>query len=577
MYRYIALFNHAQAHRDGDRAGIDASLRQIGLQLRQRAGHIDLYASDDTPVLGLPGGGALIGHVFSQRDNAPLLDGASLHALSAAQRTRYLIETHWGEYLLLHAPRVDPSAITVMREPSGGVACVYALQHGFITSDIAIATHAGVYTREIDWDSIAHHLYYPHLKTERTGLVGVRELLPGSQLCLQSNHSSVEQVWNPWDFVAASRRRHDPLDAQAQLRQAVASSVTCWARTDASVLLELSGGLDSSILAACLKDTTARVACCNLVTPVPGADERHYARQMSDLLGTELIVRTLGFDAAPVDFAPPAHAVAPSTWFLQHASNALKEAIGTQLAITSFFSGGGGDTVFCNTRTAAPAADAFRAGGLRAGFSAVHALAELHQCTLWKAGRLTIKKLLAKAGPPRKPERSFLPGTQAEIPLQSHPWFDAPPDSLPGDRERIVDLAGTQVFRDGLARSASWHLRMPLLSQPVVEACLTVPSWMWIAGGRNRAVARDAFADVLPAQILHRRSKGTFMNYSGAVYRRGRQQIRDYLLQGRLAGQGLLDADALRYHFDHTLADGDHSVMRIFDLCAVENWVRHQR
>ncbi|MBB3844335.1 asparagine synthase (glutamine-hydrolyzing) [Xanthomonas arboricola] len=528
-------------------------------------------------MLAVPGGGALIGHVFSRRDNARLVDGASLHALSAAQRTRHLIDTHWGEYLLLHAPHADPGTVTVMREPSGGVACVYALPHGFITSDISIATHAGVYAREIDWDSIAHHLHYPHLKTERTGLVGVRELLPGSQLCLQSNRSSIEQVWNPWDFVAAPQRRYNPLDAQAQVRQAVASSVTCWARTDASVLLELSGGLDSSILAACLKDTTARVACCNLVTPVPGADERHYARQMSDLLGTELIVRTLGFDAAPVDFAPPAHAVAPSTWFLQHASNALKEAVGTQLAIASFFSGGGGDTVFCNTRTAAPAADAFRAGGLRAGFSAVHALAELHQCTLWKAGRLTIKKLLAKAGPPRKPERSFLPSTQAAVPLQSHPWFDAPPDSLPGDRERIVDLAGTQVFRDGLARSASWHLRMPLLSQPVVEACLTVPSWMWIAGGRNRAVARDAFADVLPAQILHRRSKGTFMNYSGAVYRQGRQQIRDYLLQGRLAAQGLLDADALRHHFDHTLADGDHSVMRIFELCAVENWVRHQR
>lgn len=71
MYRYIALFNHAQAHRDGDRAAVDASLRQIGLQLRQRAGHIDLYASDDTPVLDLPCGGALIGHVFRSATTPP--------------------------------------------------------------------------------------------------------------------------------------------------------------------------------------------------------------------------------------------------------------------------------------------------------------------------------------------------------------------------------------------------------------------------------------------------------------------------------------------------------------------------
>ncbi|NIJ89042.1 asparagine synthase (glutamine-hydrolysing) [Xanthomonas campestris] len=581
MYRYLVVLGPAHVH-GNRRYDMDEALRQIGLFPRLHSGSMTLYASNDTPVLDISGGSALIGHIFSRHDNSPLADVTWLHALPTAQRMRQLIQTQWGEYLMLQAAHQDTGAqtdadnVTVMRDPSGGVACVYALQAGFITSDISIATHAGLYTRQVDWEYIAHTLRYPHLKTGRTGLVGVRELLPGSQLRIHSRQGSVDQLWNPWDFVAPPHRQHDLRDAQAQVRQALASTVARWAQTDTSVLLELSGGLDSSIIAACLKPATARVACCNLVTPVPGADERHYARQMADLLGTELIVRTLGFDAAPIDFAPPAHAVAPSTWFLQHASNALKESVARQLAISSFFSGGGGDTVFCYTRTAAPAVDAFRERGVRAGITAIHALAELHQCTLWKAARLTMKKHFAKPGPPRRAERAFLPASQPDTPLEFHPWFDAPAHGLPGDRERIFDLAGTQVFRDGLARSASWHLRMPLLSQPVVEACLAVPSWMWISGGRNRAVARDAFAEELPAQILYRRSKGTFMNYSGAVYRQSRHQIRDYLLHGRLQGQGLLDADALRRHFDAVPADGDDSFMRLFDLCAVENWVRHQ-
>lgn len=71
MYRYIALLNHLQTHHDGDRAGVDEALRQIGLLPRLRTECIDLYASDDTPVLDLPGDGALIGHVFSRRDNTP--------------------------------------------------------------------------------------------------------------------------------------------------------------------------------------------------------------------------------------------------------------------------------------------------------------------------------------------------------------------------------------------------------------------------------------------------------------------------------------------------------------------------
>ncbi|MGK4422636.1 asparagine synthase-related protein, partial [Klebsiella pneumoniae] len=49
----------------------------------------------------------------------------------------------------------------------------------------------------------------------------------------------------------------------------------------------------------------------------------------------------------------------------------------------------------------------------------------------------------------------------------------------------------------------------PLLSQPLVETCLGVPSWLWFEGGRNRVVARRAFAGDLPADVIWRRSKGT--------------------------------------------------------------------
>ncbi|MFD2134618.1 hypothetical protein ACFSLT_04130 [Novosphingobium resinovorum] len=35
-----------------------------------------------------------------------------------------------------------------------------------------------------------------------------------------------------------------------------------------------------------------------------------------------------------------------------------------------------------------------------------------------------------------------------------------------------------------------------------------MPSWQWRHGGRDRAVAREAFATALPAQITARRSKG---------------------------------------------------------------------
>jgi asparagine synthase (glutamine-hydrolysing) len=574
MYRYIALLD-GRGQRDSD-ARIHETLWELGLQHRLVLGHIDLYAAEDTPVLPLTSGGVLIGHVFPREQSAPD-SGADLSSLPSRHKlVELLIDNFWGEYLLLHPSGDGSDATTVMRDPSGGVDCVYSLRERFITSDISIATRSGLYSRDIDWDFIHGNLIYPHHKAGRTGLAGLRELLPGCQLHVCGNRHSIEQVWSPWSFVSPQRRHRDRREAQTDVRRAVSSTVKRWAETDQSLLLELSGGLDSSIVAACLQDANARVACCNLVTPVPGADERRYASLMADVLGVELHVERLGFDETQLVFQPPPHTVAPSTWFLQHAANELNERIGTQLGINSFFSGGGGDTVFCYTRTAAPAADAFRERGTIAGISAIRNLAELHQCTFWKAGLLSLRKLLAPPKPPRKPDTSFLSATLAQEMLEPHPWFAAPDDALAGDRERIFDLAGTQVFRDGLARGAKLHLRMPLLSQPVVEACLKVPSWMWIAEGRNRAVARDAFADILPPDILHRRSKGTFMNYSGAVYRQNKSLLRKYLLTGQLEGHGLLDNDSLRRFFDRDLATRDDTFMRIFDLCAVENWVRHQ-
>lgn len=99
---------------------------------------------------------------------------------------------------------------------------------------------------------------------------------------------------------------------------------------------------------------------------------------------------------------------------------------------------------------------------------------------------------------------------------------------------------------------------------------------MTIAGGRNRAVARSAFADLLPPEILHRRSKGTFMNYSGAVYQRNKAQLREFLLSGTLRQHQLLDTAALEQFFKMELLPRDQSFMRMFELSMIENWLRHQ-
>lgn len=582
-YRYFALLDIRDC---GEPTQVSESqktaLRELGLRSYLDSHRVQLFASKDTPVLALPNGRVLIGHLFDGsgrlvRDGSGLLESLS-DSLSDAQFAEHLFQNYWGEYVVIFHAGERAHELTILREPSGGMPAIHAIREGagFITSDISIAVELGLYKRQVDWTYISTLLAFPNLKTATTPLDGVRELLPGCSLHLCGTESTTQVKWSPWDFVASNKRFREQRDAADAIRSTVLSVVKAWADVDRTILLELSGGLDSSIVAACLQGTDARVTCCTLTTTVPGADERQYAGLMAKQMGVELETRTLDFENARFEFLPPSYAVVPGMAPLQYAVDMAMEAAGASHGTASHFTGGGGDTVFGYLATAAPAADAFREVGLGAGLAAVGHLSQLHNCTYWKAARVTVKKLLRRPKPPYKADLTFLAPSLAPGRPDAHPWLEQPRNALPGDRERIADLVGTQIFRDCAPRgSKRWH-RMPLLSQPVVETCLRTPSWMAIADGRNRAVARAAFADVLPQEILHRRSKGTFMSYSGAVYQRNKMQLREFLLSGALQQQQLLDVAALQQYFKTDLPPRDHSFMRVFELAMIENWVRHQ-
>jgi asparagine synthase (glutamine-hydrolysing) len=577
--RYIVLVGGGGEKGSAFAAAMEPKLLRMGLQPKFSSASIRLFAAQATPILSLPKVGTIIGNMFFQDGSSVLSSDRFPNFAGHAQARRYILDHCWGPYLLLQAED-ETDVATVLRNPSasGDAPCFYSIRSGdgFITSDISIPEELGLFRRRIDWNAISHRLLYPQLKSARTALTDIHELLPGCALKPGGFKAVAQAAWSPWTFVAADSRHSDFEEATADVRDAVALAVQTLANLNRSVLLELSGGLDSSIIGVCLNNAAPRVACTTLVTTVPGADERHYAAQVAHRLGVELKATTLHLDDARFDFPVPPQCVMPRIGTIQHAVDQLMLAAGRHENIDSFFSGGGGDTVFSYLETAAPAADAFRERGLKAGLAAVRHLATLHGCTLWRAGQLAMQKLWKAPTMTRAPDRFLLAQGITDQPPDLHPWNEAPADALPGDRERIRGLATCQVYRDSLARGLDRAMYMPLLSQPVVEACLRAPSWMWIDEGQNRAVARKAFADLLPADILKRRSKGTFMGYLGAVYRRNREQMLDYLVGGQLHAHGLLDADAVRHLMSSDLPPRGHPFIRIFELCMIENWIRRQ-
>lgn len=578
-YKYIVLVGRRGPPIEEELQSAQKALEPLGVELRTTFGSIALFASPGTPILRLANDGIVIGHLFCREGEPVTTPYVAAEHADANHTQQHVLNNYWGEYVLLHSGSANAAGTVLLRDPSGGVACFYSLDggKGFVTSHTHLAETLGIYQRSVDWNYVAHCLRHPSLKSRHTGLAGLQELHPGFSLSVRGPDLKIRECWSPWSFVEANRRYGSFHDAAAGVRSAVTRSVKAWAEADRSVLLELSGGLDSSIVAASLKGVDSRVSCCTVTTPVRGTGEQRYASQMADYLGGELKVLHLAFDAARFDFAPPVDAVVPGTGPLQYAVNSAMEATALSVGATSFFSGAGGDTVFSYLGNAAPAADAFLEGGTALGLKAVRDLSDLHHCTLWKAARLTFRKLVRKAKVPTEADQSFLKADSNPGYAETHPWFTSPPGTFPGDQERIVDLAGTQMFRSDAPRATSHWLRMPLLSQPVVEECLRAPTWMAIHGGRNRAVARAAFSDPLPHEIVHRGSKSSFVNFLGAYFQRNRRQVREFLLTGNLHARGYLDADSISRFVQSTSPLRDHSFVRLLELCMIENWIRHQR
>jgi len=342
-------------------------------------------------------------------------------------------------------------------------------------------------------------------------------------------------------------------------------------------VLGVSGGLDSSIVAAAAAPRADRLNCLTLFGPDPDGDERRYARSLTEALGLDLHEMPRQLDDIDVTRAPSPHHPWPVASIGKLTNEAIHGRIAQGLAIDAHFSGNGGDGIFCSIRSAVPFLDRYLAEGPHLGL--FDTLRDI--CVVTGADRMTVlrhawDRYRRNGGVHRARYNgsgtmtNILEGLEAEGP--THPWLVAPKDALPGKTVHVAFLMRSQKGIELYPRAASPPHIAPLQSQPIVELCLSIPTWIWVADGLNRAVARLAFESILPPLILRRTQKGGPGGFDLAIYQRHRAALVDRLRHGRLAEAGILDL-ALLDQAEDPRWRGTERIQRILDLAAAENWV----
>ena len=389
--------------------------------------------------------------------------------------------------------------------------------------------------------------------------------------------SSAHSIWSPWDF-AETPSDADNLDAEC-IGAAVRSTVEALATGRGRVLIGISGGLDSSIVAACLDATAADDALffMTVSTTSPDGDERIYSRRLAHHLDRDLIETF--YDLKDIDLDKSA---APQLPFPVSRSQSLSydARVAEQaklLGADTFFTGNGGDNVFAMSNSATALYDRFLSEGFGQGlFVTLRNICKLTGCSPWQALRGAYRVS-------RWPTRSYNWKTNslfldhdvidgmARI-KPRHDWLRAPQNALPGKAVHIAGLLQIQRHLHASEQGIGVPVVNPLMAQPVMEACLRMPSWRWCEDGVNRSMARRAFANDLPREIAYRTTKGRPDSFCAEIVDTRRPEIRDRLLDGHLARNSLVDIEAIERALDNRAPNMGVEKVRLLTLLEVEAW-----
>ena len=511
---------------------------------------------------------------------------------------QYLVDNYWGRYVaILHNPATDSHH--VLSDPSGGIPCFYTQHRGvqlyfaYITDCDAIADlHFA-----INWEHLRKRMISHMILTDDTGLEGVYKLLPGECRTTSADNDSKAFYWNPYE-IARQAITQPPAYTQnitlaaAELRRVTMGCLNTWASCYQHILLSLSGGLDSTIIAGCLARANPRPKVTAINYYDAGNDERWLARLAAESARFELLERSPGIrPVSEHDLAvlPRTPKLADYHYGLQFAG--LESKLAAELGADTKFIGQGGDEMLYAPHDTFSAVDyarqkgLFRPGLLRAAMD------------IALIGKVSLKEVLNvvrldRFKQPFNPLFSYdtvKPSETVSADIRNrYGWRDAlhplttvaiqeGADPLPpGKLHHITTMLAPYWEQSAVMPADYLEEAYPLYSQPLIDLCAQLPTYLLTAGGKSRGLARLAFADDIPPEIANRESKGCGTSYHKVVFEQSRALAKAVLLSDDciLVREKLVDRDKLQQALTGTLAHLELLLPAIKPYLSIESWLR---
>ena len=462
----------------------------------------------------------------------------------------------------------------------------------FASESKALLAHPGL-DIQIDPEAIPYYLLYGYVPHPQTFYRGVQHVQPGTVMTFERNGAASSRTyWRltfpPADAVAPAVPRDE---AVREVRTLVTAAVERRLVSDVPLGAFLSGGVDSTIIVGVMSQLMKEPVRTFSIgfDGDPAFDETALARRTAARFGTrhtEFRVRPSAIDLMDTlvyhHDGPFADSSAIPTYLVSKL---------TREHVTVALTGDGGDEVFAGYLRFAAALAADRVprwlGGMGAAALAMlptpgnerHWIARGRRFTR-AVGLSRQERLVAWAGVFDQDLERVL-GRQAKDPIDRCHHIRrlvAAPQASPLNQLLTANFHSylhddLLVKADRMSMANSLEARAPFLDRTLMEYVAGLPDHYKLDGRTTKAILREAFADIIPAEVQRGAKKGFGVPIDAWFRTELRDYLRDNLLGpsarlGSYVDQGYVTT-LVNQHLEHRANHGH----RLWALLTLERWL----
>jgi asparagine synthase (glutamine-hydrolysing) len=455
-----------------------------------------------------------------------------------------------------------------------------------------------LFTKELDYDSLALYLQYSYIPAPHTIFKNTYKLKPGCILEIDLTNKKLEEkvYWSVLDQYNKSKLSVSYEEAKSELKSILKSAFEYRMVSDVPVGVFLSGGYDSSAIAAILQsDRTQKLKTFTIGFEEQKYNEAPFAKKIADHLGTDhteyYCTHNEAFDIIPklpniYDEPFGDNSIIPTTLVSQLAIKHVKVAL----------SGDGGDEIFAGypkfgmslsytknlpewvqnvLSSCMNLVNPDRIPGTNKAFNFSTRYRKMQQ--IWEHhdpafamkiisqfhSNIELTKLLKH---PFKPQF-----TDFDVNSQINSNNDDLNRMLAIDfKTFLVDNNLTKV--DRATMSVSLEGREPLLDHRIIEFAAQLPSEFKYYKGKTKVILKDIVHDYIPKSIMERPKMGFIVPIMGWFRNELKGIILEYLDENKLKQDNIFNVTEVISIRDKYLNGDAVNVQKLWHILLFQMW-----